>query len=74
MSADKGWGQTLLIGAGVVAAAGALWYLYTTSEVLCLFLPVFLICEISANEKLAGFSRAERYVAVIAAGRLPGFV
>lgn len=33
MSAEnKGWGQALLIGAGVVAIGGGLWYLYTNRE------------------------------------------
>ena len=30
---NKGWGQALLIGAGVVAIGGGLWYLYTNREV-----------------------------------------
>jgi len=33
MASDRNWGQVLLIGAGVVAAGGALWYLYSSQEV-----------------------------------------
>ncbi|DBB10909.1 TPA: hypothetical protein ACH3X3_007374 [Trebouxia sp. C0006] len=32
MASDRNWGQVLLIGAGVVAAGGALWYLYSSQE------------------------------------------
>ena len=33
MASDRNWGQVLLIGAGIVAAGGALWYLYSSQEV-----------------------------------------
>ncbi|DBA70741.1 hypothetical protein WJX79_008570 [Trebouxia sp. C0005] len=32
MASDRNWGQVLLIGAGIVAAGGALWYLYSSQE------------------------------------------
>lgn len=33
MSGDKGWSQALLIGGGMVAAGGILYYLYSSSSV-----------------------------------------
>ena len=45
MSSDRNWGQVLLIGAGVVAAGGALWYLYSNQEVASFRAPSYAYCR-----------------------------
>lgn len=33
MSGDKGWSQALLVGGGIIAAGGILYYLYSSGSV-----------------------------------------